>query len=159
MKNKTFLSMLTGYIAGMYVMTKYKNNKGKEVTPQVAMKDMADVHQKMFSDFSTWVESEEAAKMMADWKKVFEEVANNFPAEAKKRIEQLQKDGIVAKDRLEKEAKKLLEEKKDQVEKMKGHALVLYKDIQGTVKETVDETLKRLEDDYEAFIKKIKEEK
>lgn len=155
MKNKTIFSLLSGYVLGMFVMLRHKT-KGKELTPQKAIKEMTDVHQDMLSDFSVWIESDEAKKIIENWKKAFEDVAADFPEEAKKLMETLKKEGVATSEQIQKELDKLFEEKKVQINRMKKHSLELYKDIQETVKDTVDETLETLEDHYKDLVKKLK---
>lgn len=108
----------------------------------------------MLSDFSVWIESE--AKNRENWKKAFEDVAADFPEEARKLMETLKKEGVATSEQVKRATNSL--KRKVQINRMKKHSLALYKDIQETVKDTVDDTLEKLEDHYKDLVKKLKKD-
>jgi hypothetical protein len=166
-KKSLFLITL-GYLGGIAVALKFHKKTADSLKTELAHTDkkcnvfwkhIVQIHRTLFAEAKEAVLTPENMEKLKEYKeKLFSEV-QEFQKEVMVKMEEWEKKGLTKTMDIEKELKKIYDNRVDLLEQAKKKGEVLLEDALGQGKKVYEEAMVRLQDAFQEIKKEIKSKK
>ncbi|HRI35886.1 MAG TPA: hypothetical protein PK765_02195 [bacterium] len=158
--NKTLLTLAVGYIAGIYVATRYPS--GRQTRTDMSLREfvaeLERIHCEAYAEVESSQFGRDAQEKIDALRKSFTDEAEAFRIDAEALMERLKNDGVSAAKDLESELTDLYDRRREILAKLEDTGIEQISGARNTIAKLGRETLSRLESQYENIRHNIKKQ-